>query len=67
MLLVTNVVRESLDEILSRYDLTLVVEKDGDAITGSFWGESEAGIVERNVFVRLDTPIRSKMLSRLRR
>lgn len=30
-------------------------------ITGSFWGDSEAGIVGRRVFVREDTPVHSML------
>ena len=37
----------------------LVIEAQEKAITGSFWGDSEAGIVANNVYVRADTPIHS--------
>jgi hypothetical protein len=45
--------------LLSRFGLSLVIETSGRAITGSFWGDSEAGIVACDVFVRPDTPIHS--------
>lgn len=48
-----------LGALLGRYGLDLVVEPDGAAITGSFWGGSEAGVVGRSVFVRADTPVHS--------
>ncbi len=48
-----------LEELLGRYGLELVLEQRGAAITGSFWGESEAGVVGRRVFVREDTPVHS--------
>ena len=48
-----------LRALLSRYDLSLVVQTDGTQIEGSFWGEPEAGIVGRSVYVRSDTPIHS--------
>jgi hypothetical protein len=41
---------------MQKYELTLVVEAAEVAITGSFWGDSEAGIVGSQVFVRADTP-----------
>ncbi len=49
----------ALDELLRRYGLELVVEPENAAITGSFWGETEAGVVGRKVFVRADTPVHS--------
>lgn len=49
----------TLESLLGRYGLTLVVQQDDAAITGSFWGDSEAGIVGRCVYVRRDTPIHS--------
>lgn len=45
--------------MLRRYDLELVVQQCGESITGSFWGESEAGIVGHSVYARADTPIHS--------
>ena len=39
--------------------MTLVVQDSGAPITGSFWGDSEAGIVGHTVYVRVDTPIHS--------
>lgn len=50
---------EPLAALLARYGLTLVVEADDAAITGSFWGDSEAGVVGHSVFVRTDTPVHS--------
>lgn len=45
--------------LLERYGLELVIEPDGQPITGSFWGDDEAGIVRRRVYVRRDTPVHS--------
>ena len=49
----------ALQNLLKRFDLTLVIEAQDKTITGSFWGDSEAGIVASNVFARGDTPIHS--------
>ena len=49
----------SIRALLARYELELVVEPDGGPITGSFWGDDEAGIVEQRVHARLDTPLHS--------
>lgn len=35
------------------------MQRDGESINGSFWGESEAGIIGRCVYARADTPIHS--------
>lgn len=59
MLKVSDLPRESLRSLLDHYELTLVVQADDENITGSFWGESEAGIVADKVYVRADTPIHS--------
>ena len=48
-----------LAELLSRYGLELVEQAEREDITGSFWGDCEAGIVGREVYVRPDTPIHS--------
>ena len=57
--LVRDVRLATLKSLLGRYGLTLIVQEGGEAIAGSFWGDSEAGIVGRNVYVREDTPIHS--------
>ena len=44
---------------MARYCLELRVQVSAEPITGSFWGEREAGIVGHTVFVRNDTPIHS--------
>ena len=59
MLFVRDVPLASIQILLSRYDLSLEVHRSGEAITGSFWGDSEAGIKGRTVFVREDTPVHS--------
>ncbi len=59
MLLIADVPRVAITTLLQRYDLELLRQEPGDPIAGSFWGDSEAGIVGRKVFVRDDTPIHS--------
>lgn len=55
----SDVARASVDDLLARYGLILIVQTEGEPIKGSFWGESEAGIVGHQVFARRDTPIHS--------
>lgn len=48
-----------IDAFLRRFGLVAERISRGQTITGSFWGEPEAGIVGKRVFVREDTPIHS--------
>ena len=59
VLTVSDVGADALASLLDRYGLELVIEPVDRSITGSFWGESEAGVVGRKVFVRDDTPVHS--------
>jgi len=59
MLFVSEVSEAAIIELLRRYDLELVEQPAGAAISGSFWGDTEAGIIGRTVYVRADTPIHS--------
>jgi hypothetical protein len=45
--------------LLARYGLGLARVADGEPIPGSYWGESEAGIIGDTVHVRSDTPVHS--------
>ena len=59
MLRIADVPLETIISLLKQFDLELFLEESDSAITGSFWGDSEAGIVGRSVYVRADTPIHS--------
>jgi len=45
--------------LLSRYGLVLESVGDGAPIPGSYWGESEAGVIGNTVYARADTPVHS--------
>jgi len=47
--------------LLDRYGVAVVRIADGAPITASFWGDPEAGIIGRRVFLRADTPIHSML------
>jgi len=49
----------SLSELARRYGAELVVCAAGEALPGSYWGESEAGLQGNRLFVRPDTPLHS--------
>ncbi|HEV7489926.1 MAG TPA: hypothetical protein VGO25_03910 [Rhodanobacteraceae bacterium] len=46
-------------ELLSRYGLALAYVEDRAPIPGSYWGESEAGVISHVVHARADTPVHS--------
>jgi hypothetical protein len=45
--------------LLARYGLDLIQTPDGEPIPGSYWGESEAGLVGCTIHARADTPAHS--------
>ena len=59
MILVSDVPQAALSTLLERYGLDLIQQAENTAISGSFWGESEAGIIGHGVYVRADTPVHS--------
>jgi len=59
VLRLSNLTPGAIEALLARYGLRLVVEPDGQPITGSFWGDEEAGIVGCTVYARRDTPVHS--------
>ena len=46
-------------ELLERFGLEAIQLPLGSAIDGSYWGESEAGLVGDRLYVRADTPLHS--------
>jgi len=52
---------ENIKYLLKKYSLNLHIEADNTEIPGSYWGESEAGLISNNVYVRRDTPIHSML------
>lgn len=59
VLVVQDVSYAVLQSLLRRYGLKLVRCGDNESVTGSFWGDPEAGIVGNAVHVRSDTPVHS--------
>ena len=50
-----------LINLLKRYQLEVQIVLFGQAIPGSFWGDSEAGLIGHQLFLRQDTPIHSAL------
>ena len=59
MLLVNGIDRVSLGVLLDRYGLEFVFVAPGEPIPGSYWGDSEAGLVGSRLHIRPDTPLHS--------
>ena len=51
--------QQCVHEILTRYGMELVILAPGEEIPGSYWGDSEAGLIENRLYVRIDTPLHS--------
>ncbi len=49
----------ALQALLARYGLQLEVVAPNSDIPGSFWGDSEAGLIENRLLARPDTPLHS--------
>ena len=45
--------------LLARYGMTIRRQPGGEAIPGSYWGESEAGLIGNTLLLRDDTPLHS--------
>ncbi len=52
---------DPLRELLYPYGLRLELLPDGTAIPGSYWGEPEAGLVGKLLYLRQDTPVHSAL------
>ena len=52
---------QGLAELLREYGITVDLVADGAIIPGSFWGDSEAGLIGNHLFVRRDTPLHSAL------
>ena len=59
VLLLNGINRVALALLLARYGLTLSLVAPDEAIPGSYWGDSEAGLAGDSLYARLDTPLHS--------
>ena len=53
--------RTDITRFLRRFNLEAVWVGSGQDIPASFWGDSEAGIAGRQVYLRADTPVHSML------
>ena len=59
VLTLAEIAFEDAAALRAEYGLQLVRVDDGEPIPGSYWGETEAGIIGNTVYARADTPIHS--------
>jgi len=57
----SNLASGALAALFVEFGIEVCAVPAGAEIPGSFWGEPEAGIVERRLYVRPDTPIHSAL------
>lgn len=50
---------QALQQLLEHYGLSLMLVEPQATIPGSYWGESEAGMIGRTIYIRPDTPMHS--------
>lgn len=61
MMTVAEIGVDLLTRLFAGSGLTVVLVGAGEVIPGSYWGESEAGLIRHRLFVRLDTPLHSAL------
>jgi len=50
---------QPIDKLFNPAGLRIVRVADAQAIPGSHWGDEEAGLIQRDLYARLDTPVHS--------
>jgi hypothetical protein len=61
VLCVAQVERAALFALLQRFGMRVEHLAQGQTVEGSYWGESEAGLVGNTLYLRDDTPIHSAL------
>jgi hypothetical protein len=56
---VTDIGLDPLIDLFKPFALRLELQRDDTEIPGSYWGESEAGLIADKLYLRADTPIHS--------
>ncbi len=59
VLAVADVGLDACRDLLARYGIEVVQVESAALIPGSYWGESEAGLIGSRVYCRADTPVHS--------
>lgn len=61
MLTVADLPAQALQSLLSTYSIIVEYVPNNESIPGSFWGDSEAGIIKNILYVRPETPVHSAL------
>lgn len=61
MLTVADLPASALQDLLSSYLIEVKMVPNNEPIPGSFWGDSEAGIIQNYLYVRPETPVHSAL------
>ena len=61
VLLCGDIKLDELRHLLGKYGLAINVVENNDDIPGSWFGDSEAGLVDSQLFIHMDTPVHSAL------
>ena len=61
MRLIDPPLRSALEQLFAAYGLAIVDTEPDVPIPGSYWGDSEAGLVGSSIHLRADTPLHSAL------
>ena len=61
MLTVADLPAQALQKLLSPYSIVVESVPNNTPIPGSFWGDSEAGLIKNILYVRPETPVHSAL------
>lgn len=61
MLTVADLPAQALQNLLLTYSIIVEFVPNNDPIPGSFWGDSEAGLIKDILYVRPETPVHSAL------
>lgn len=61
MLTVADLHAQALQNLLDPYSIEVKFVANSEPIPGSFWGDSEAGLIKNNLYIRPETPVHSAL------
>lgn len=61
MLTVEDLPAQALQDLLKPYSIEVKLVPNSEPIPGSFWGDSEAGLIGNKLYVRPETPVHSAL------
>lgn len=61
MLFASDLPTQALQDLLSTYSLTVEFVSNNEKIPGSFWGDSEAGLIKDTLYIQPETPVHSAL------